>query len=204
MKLHKEVTHKILKFYLLKFELNKKKGFLPKFVNFSFLSNIKKILFLILHYHKAGKDILFIGLTPRTEALVSRHTSHKAVSFNTDLKDFVSKGFYLNYLENKKVVKLTGFGGLKPDLVIVLDHTQKPLLLKECFRLKVPFAHYEPRSGLFKMNTINSNSIIESSTFSNLFFFESCLVFLIKKIFMHSSKSKLARTDSRVLRGNSI
>ena len=138
---------------------------------FSFLSNIKKTLFLILHFHKVGGRIVFIGLTPKTKSFVTVHTHHRVLDTNIDLKEFISNGFCLESLESSKPQTGSRSSKVKPDLLIILEHYQKEMLVKECFRLKLPFISYNSNSGLFDANTISKTRILKEDVGNNRTFF---------------------------------
>lgn len=188
MKLYKELSHKVLKIYLLKYNLDEKKSGLSETDLVSFLSNIKKTLFLILQFHRSGKRIMFLGLTDKTKLFLTKHTRHLTANSNIDLKDFISKGFDLTSLGNKEFAKRRSLR-LRPDLVVIVSHYQKEMLLKECLRLKLPFINYDSYSGFFELNSTDSQARVP--TFNNLpqtnssYFFEICLLFLVKRIFKY-------------------
>ena len=208
MKLNKEVTNKILNFYLLKFRSNGKKNVLNESSVKAVLNNIKKILFIILQFHRSGKRVMFIGLSPKTKLFISKFTNHIAIDSTIDLKDFLSKGLDYNSFNRILLKSNSNIKAVKPDLLVVLSHYQNDILLTECFRLKVPFINYDFYSGLFKINSIKSMSHVETSNSNILFFFEVCLLFLFKKIFKYpaisskisvseKSKKKLNRNNNR-------
>lgn len=193
MKLYQEVSTKVLKIYLLKYNLNEKKSVLSENAVVSLLNNIKKTLFLILQFHKSGKRIMFVGLTSKTKLFLTKHTKHISVTSDIDLKDFISKGFYLNSLENKEFSNQKVYK-FRPDLVVLVSHYQKEMLLKECIRLKSPFIHYNFYSGFFELNSTARQR--QNLTFNTLqqtdisYFFEICLLFLIKRIFKYPTACK--------------
>ena len=201
MKLHTKLTQKILKFYLLKLSFNEKMNAVCEPSLFSFLNNIKKTLSLILQFHKSGGHIVFIGLTSKTKTFVTAHTQHRVLDSNIDLKEFVSKGFYLEALENNKSIIGIHNSKVKPDLLIVLTHYQKEMLVKECFRLKLPFVSYNLNSGLFDVNIISRASLLKEDVNNNrTFFFETCLMFLIKKVFNTSVAAGKQKVKTRYVK----
>lgn len=185
MKLNKELTNRILNFYLLKFRSKGKKNVLDELPLPTVLNNIKKILFLILQFHRSGKRIMFIGLSPKPKIFISKFTSHIVIDSTIDLKDFLSKGLDCNLLNNTLLKSNSKRRIVKPDLLIVLSHYQNEILLTECFRLKVPFINYDFYSGLFRINSIKNISFSKVNNSNTLSFFEVCLLFLFKKIFKY-------------------
>lgn len=109
MKVQKIKVKQLFKLNLLKskvYEKSVKKNPLNKSIDYTLnqiIIDIKKALQVIFQYHKAKKQILFIGLPFKIEQKINRLTIHSAISNSFDVQGLISNFVSKSYIQNEKL-----------------------------------------------------------------------------------------------------
>jgi len=199
MKIKKFRSNQVLKLHLLKsraYEHITKENNSTLLTNSSLsqiVTNFKKALHIIFQYNQADKRVLFIGFPKKLELKINRRTKHVAVPSSTDLQ-----GIFSNDINRLKSVKSSkqSFSKInaailfpklskKPDLVVLLTHYKKQMIITECFISKIPLIIFNDERDLSSKssNYFTVQGIVNSSSLTfqkTLFFFG--LNFLFKKV----------------------
>lgn len=184
MKIKKIKFKQILKLHLLNsrvYEYSTKKNNLNLLTIAQVLSDLKKALSVIFQYHKAGKQILFIGVPKNLELKINKITNHIAVP-----KNFNLQGVIVN--NNKQLLSKIAPKLLlpklfkKPDLIVLFSHEKKQNIINESYVAKVPIILFIDHSEIkdsWLSNCYNLQGIGKSlSEISNKNFFFLGLNFL--------------------------
>ena len=109
MKVQKIKVKQLFKLNLLKskvYEKSVKKNPLNKPIDYTLnqiIIDMKKALQVIFQYHKAKKQILFIGLPFKIEQKINRLTIHSAISNSFDVQGLISNFVSKSYIKNEKL-----------------------------------------------------------------------------------------------------
>ena len=151
MKMKRIKIHRLLKLNLLKSKVYEQPIKKMKFDNFidvnlnQIIVSVKKILQIILQYHKTGKRILFLGLPCKLELKVNQSTKHVAVTKNFNIQGIISNyKSFKNYGNSNQVWLKNSSKFLLPklskklDLIVLFDQDKSEKVLSEAKMAKVP------------------------------------------------------------------
>lgn len=177
MKVQKIKVKQLFKLNLLKskvYEKSVKKNPLNKPIDCTLnqiIIDIKKALQVIFQYHKAKKQILFIGLPFKIEQKINRLTIHSAISNSFDVQGLISNFVSKSYAQNEKLDQNSKI--LLPkllkqvNLIVLFEHRKNKSVVLESKTAKIPLIVFGEINestlysikGNFKnvLNSINEN-----------------------------------------------
>jgi len=156
MKIKKVKIKQLLKLNLLKSKVYEQPIKKIKFDNLidanlnKIVTDIKKVLQVVFHYHKAEKRILFVGLPHNLELKINQSTKHVAVPKGFDIQGVISNNrkffnankassqVWLKESSNFLLPKLTK----KLDLIIVFEHDKSKTILSEAQAIRIPVVFF--------------------------------------------------------------
>ena len=153
MKIKKVKIKQLLKLNLLRSKVYEQPIKKMKFDNLidaslnQIVTDIKKVLQIVFHYHQAEKRILFVGLPYKLELKINQSTKHVAVPKGFDVQGVISNHNWKSFKTNKAssqiwlkeysnflLPKLTK----KLDLIVVFEHDKTKTILSEAEATRIP------------------------------------------------------------------
>jgi len=157
-------------------------------------TDFKTVLHLILKYHKANKNILFIGIPKNLEIKINNLTNHVAIPTTFNLQSLflnISSSRKLSLNKNVKNCHKTLLPKLqrKPDLLVIFslnNDCTSNLLTSQA--VKIPVIMFGPRSKNFQQKSCYTVAEIQKDSIANKNLFFIGLNFLIKVIKKNKNK----------------
>ena len=163
MKIRKVKIKQLLKLNLLKSKVYEQPIKKMKFDNLidvnlnQIITDIKKVLQIVFHYHQVEKRILFVGLPHKLESRINQSTKHLAIPKSFDIQGVISNQNYKSLKTSKAssqiqskeysnflLPKLTK----KLDLIIVFEHDKNKTILSESKAIRIPVMFFGTDSDL--------------------------------------------------------
>nr|YP_009144745.1 ribosomal protein S2 [Pseudo-nitzschia multiseries]AKJ77353.1 ribosomal protein S2 [Pseudo-nitzschia multiseries] len=153
MKIRKVKIKQLLKLNLLKSKVYEQPIKKMKFDNLidanlnKIVTDIKKVLQIVFHYHKAERRILFVGLPYKLEFKINQSTKHVAVHKSFDIQGIISNNEWKSFNVNKSLSQIwlkESSNFLLPkltkklDLIVMFDHDKTKTILSEAQAIRVP------------------------------------------------------------------
>lgn len=218
MKLKKFKFKQILKLHLVNsraYEYATKKatpGTLSELDLTQTISDFKRALHVMFQYHKADKQILFIGAPKKLEAKINKLTQHIAIPHDLDVQGVIFNTFKLGKLLKtpKETASKMHLKTLLPklskrsDLIVLLSHDKPQVIVTDSYVAKIPLINFISTNEKFKdgfsSNFYSLNGVRGDQNFSenkNLLYLGLNFLFktVIKKSFKkHNLKPKYPQT----------